>query len=203
MADSSPSKDLIRVSFAIVYNVSTHLSLLIGDMLVFWRARAVWYDSKFAQRILILFGISEVVFLVLSTVRNWKLSNGPDHTFESVFNYTLFLFCSLVSNLLVTLAVAYKALFYSRILRISRKGSQGTPGKTPVQRMLLVLMESGIIFSILQAIFYVLAVKALTANRQSHFFLEYAAIIQYLGPALVSFYPTVIFIVSHLIGRSN
>ncbi|KIK56619.1 hypothetical protein GYMLUDRAFT_779478 [Collybiopsis luxurians FD-317 M1] len=192
------SKVPVLLSFKNINALSGHINVLIGDILVFWRAWAIWHGNKFVQWMLIIFALSNAVFIILSTVWNWNLSDASDETFGSVFKYTVFLFFSLISNIFVTLAIAYRAWTTDMF-----GNHYPSPlGRTQVQKVILFMVESGMIFCILQIAYYAMAMVALTKN-QTDFSPSYDLIVKQLGAMILPFYPTLVFIVSYLIGRSG
>ncbi|KIK56676.1 hypothetical protein GYMLUDRAFT_781107 [Collybiopsis luxurians FD-317 M1] len=182
-----------------INSFSGNLSLMAADILVFWRAWAMWHGNKFVQWILIVFATSNAVLIILSTTVGPL--DEPGESFGSVFESDLFLFFSLISNILATSAIAYKA-WTANIF--SKEYAKYQSDRTRAQKVLLFIVESGVLFCILQVVYYAITITVdLEAKSVTTSYLPSYFIIQAVAVMIVPFYPTILFIVSHLIWDSE
>ncbi|KAE9395751.1 hypothetical protein BT96DRAFT_922602 [Gymnopus androsaceus JB14] len=154
------SQQLLEVG-AQISNWTTNLILLIGDLIIIWRAWAVWMHSRMVKLLLALFVLVVIgVNLADAFVDNQKhlTATGQTVTLDSVF-FAL----SLSVNVTLTLLIAYRTWTYHRSMR----GISTLQGKTLVGRILLLLVESGAILAIFQVLALTFQEKERSAQNLS------------------------------------
>ncbi|KIK54428.1 hypothetical protein GYMLUDRAFT_904941 [Collybiopsis luxurians FD-317 M1] len=172
---------------------------LFSDTLVFWRAWAIWHGHRFLQFILIAFAISNAALIVLSTAIG-PFKSDLSESVGSAFKSSLSLFFSLISNILATSAIAYKAWK----MNIFGKEHHSQLGRTRTYKILRFLVESGTLFCLLQVVYYAMVIAAdMNAKSATTFSLSYNSILRYVAVMILPFYPTVLLIVLHLIWESD
>ncbi|KAF9077678.1 hypothetical protein BDP27DRAFT_484419 [Rhodocollybia butyracea] len=152
------------LNFWVVINKMTlPVTLLLGDSLVVWRAWTIWPFNRYVQTILIIltalnFGMQ--IFTITIEVLPSVLFNLLDHLIETsvlsldqyqvlanvVFNSndTMGVAVSFLVNVSATFLIGLKAWLHRRDLR--KRGFK----ITKAQQVLLLWIESGFIFGVLQ-----------------------------------------------------
>ncbi|KIK54131.1 hypothetical protein GYMLUDRAFT_48939 [Collybiopsis luxurians FD-317 M1] len=200
-------KSKVRNNFSRTFFWSGSINLLIGDTLVLWRAWAIWRDNRWVQLLWIVLAIFNAVINILSlTVTVWS-SGGPSESFGRAFELNFYLFTSLAVNVLATVAITYKAWLHSRLTNVfGKEYKRDSGGASRVEKVLWVVVESGVVFCILQTVFYAISMASSMSsiNSSATSLLQlYDAFIQPFGIVILPFYPTVVFIVTILVGRSS
>ncbi|KAE9391042.1 hypothetical protein BT96DRAFT_980027 [Gymnopus androsaceus JB14] len=147
---------------------TSNLILLIGDLIIIWRAWAVWMHSKMVKLLLAFFVLVVIgVNLADAFVDNQKqlIVTGQTVTLDCVF-FAL----SLSVNVTLTLLIAYRTWTYYRSL----KGIFTLQGKTFVARILILFVESGATLAIFQVL--ALTFNELDRNEQNLSPLQFATL---------------------------
>ncbi|KAF5387253.1 hypothetical protein D9757_006883 [Collybiopsis confluens] len=168
---------------------SSILNLIIGDTLVIWRAWAVWHGNKWMRWVWIVSAICNAVFIFL-TVTVWKgVVNGLDENFGMAFEGTFYLLFSLTLNVLATVAIAYKAkgiLEYDP-LRLDRStnmfGKVRYHGETRVQKILWVMVDSGVVFCIMQGVYFAMIISGSLSREDSEYSTPFRRFDDIIGPS--------------------
>ncbi|KAF9059626.1 hypothetical protein BDP27DRAFT_1431081 [Rhodocollybia butyracea] len=174
--------------WSLVTTVALFFNFWISDMIVMWRACTICGWPRFTQIVFAFFVILPVIFSLIDVSRTHatpnKLAFEPDS-----FGITA-LIISLISNLWATSLVGRKAWFHRKDIR-SRLGRLGQT--TAVGSILILLTESGVLYSCIWALFIIGAVYTLIhgPNRVTH-------AIAGAVPQLVGLYPTLIILLVYL-----
>ncbi|KAF9063179.1 hypothetical protein BDP27DRAFT_1451391 [Rhodocollybia butyracea] len=185
------------------------ICLLFGDSIVAWRAWVIWDRDKHTPRVLAALMVANVGeetqvyypdLVYLNTQRRFKGTNiagcalnssmrtdetGPASTLAWVSNAL-----SLVVNALSTGLIGISAWQHYQLLKSATRG-----GRTHVQKMLLLLTESGAIFCVIQLLYVILQVQDVNApsprSLVTYFFNVIAAILTIFS----ALYPVCVFVI--------
>ncbi|KAJ7593636.1 hypothetical protein C8J56DRAFT_1043438 [Mycena floridula] len=187
-----PDNTRITNGIALSENVLLRINYLISDGIVVWRAWAVWFQNV-PIRILLclcLFGS----FVGASVDFSFSALYFAGHEeFIPVGPRTLTLTLPLLlTNLVATLLIACKVWEYRREI----KGNLGLTKRTAVERILVLLTESGALYCLLWA--FTLSVGVNVTNQNSMAY----AICAGITPQLTAIYPIIIIILVAM-GKSD
>ncbi|KAF9059622.1 hypothetical protein BDP27DRAFT_455560 [Rhodocollybia butyracea] len=128
--------------WSVVTTIALFFNFWISDMVVMWRACAIWGWPRFTQIIFAIFAILPVILSVVDVSRAHATPN--DNSFEpDTFGITA-LIISLISNLWATSLVGRKTWLHRKDIR-NRLGSGSRT--TAAGSILILLTESGILYS--------------------------------------------------------
>ncbi|KIK55644.1 hypothetical protein GYMLUDRAFT_833963 [Collybiopsis luxurians FD-317 M1] len=187
------------------------ISLMVGDALVIWRVWAVWRGNKLAQWMWMFLGICNTALLLLSGIRTSGVlastvaqGDASSQSFQTALRDNFYLLFSLTLNALATFATAYKM---SMITHATGQGYLSGPGESRAHRVLWFVVESGVVFCMIQAAYFAILISAYLSSSQSfstsNTFGTFTEIVEPFASMLLPFYPSLIFIVSHLIGKEE
>ncbi|KAE9390830.1 hypothetical protein BT96DRAFT_980111 [Gymnopus androsaceus JB14] len=144
-AEAADSQPLFQIWEQII-NWSGNIEQFIADLIIAWRAWALWPNNKTVQWTLISLVLADIgVTIADSVVDTRKELSGAN---QSVTLDWVISVLSLLVNVVGTSLIAYRAWMYHRsinVVSIRRK-------KTRMEAILLILVESGGIFGILQVL---------------------------------------------------
>ncbi|KAJ7592084.1 hypothetical protein C8J56DRAFT_1162570 [Mycena floridula] len=166
----------------------TRLNYLIGDSIVVWRAWVIWTHHSRVHALLIacLLGtfIGALIDLTFTTLHDLSLFSSPPR-FSPTGSRTLIVLLPLfLTNFISTLLMGYKVWIYKAEIKQSLGLSHNK--RTKVERVLILLTESGSIYCLLWLSMLVLSLKS--PNNQSLSFKLISSIL----PQLVAIYPILI-----------
>ncbi|KIK54130.1 hypothetical protein GYMLUDRAFT_264762, partial [Collybiopsis luxurians FD-317 M1] len=145
--------------FYIINWTSGGINVIITDTLVIWRAWALWKEIRVMKYFWIFLAVCNAVIIIVTNVV-W-ISGGPGESLGTAFKLNFYLLFSMTVNILATSAIAYRARMLSRMTNIfGREYESYSTGGYQIQRLLWFVVESGVIFCILQAAYYVITMDA-------------------------------------------
>ncbi|KAE9401299.1 hypothetical protein BT96DRAFT_974846 [Gymnopus androsaceus JB14] len=138
--------------------------LLIGDTATVWRAWALWTGNKLIKWMLLITLLAEIGIGIVDAIVDTK------GDLNLIYNAVTLDWVSVVFNLLVnivaTLLIAYRAWTYHQSTHVLLCNK-----KTQVEAILLLMVESGAIFGVVQALNPVaLVILIQTGNTYEHSF---------------------------------
>ncbi|KAF9060302.1 hypothetical protein BDP27DRAFT_1370672 [Rhodocollybia butyracea] len=127
-----------------------HWQILIGDAVVCWRAWVLLHRNRFWKFTLALLMLSNIVVNIVDAsfdvaVVNTDLIDGATVIFDC-----LALATTLAVNLLATSLIGWKVWSHHQTLKAASMAT-----KTPIQKILLLLVESGIFFLAVQLLAFI------------------------------------------------
>ncbi|KAF8222551.1 hypothetical protein L208DRAFT_1413272 [Tricholoma matsutake] len=160
----------------------TSFMWFINDIVVIWRAWVLFPQCQWVM-------IGPLFFLLVTFV---TMFIGLAMSERSQNMLTIILSCSfaasIVTNLLATLLIAYKLWDYQKATKnLGLKKQQ-----SPVQKVLFLLVESGVIFLILQLANFLLSILINTPGTAAYYAMDVFSSIYY---ELVAMYPALILII--------
>ncbi|VDB85186.1 unnamed protein product [Peniophora sp. CBMAI 1063] len=197
-------------------------SVIMSDAIVLWRMCVVWDKARFARGFAVILlittlalNIGNIVIVrrdtpfVLGGVYEKSGSSGNSEVVLTYGGNNIGLaaaFVSLGSNLCATILVAVKAWLHRRLFTKHLKASVG---RTFVQRILELLVESGAVYSVIWLLYCVSIIRPISAHRTILNLLNSPDIVDgsivtaadYLNAAMaqiISIYPLAIFILVSL-----
>ncbi|KAF5387252.1 hypothetical protein D9757_006889 [Collybiopsis confluens] len=192
-------KSAILLQFNALNMWSSTLNLLIGDTLVIWRAWAVWYGNKWMRWIWIVSAICNAVFIFL-TMTVWKGVGGLDSNLKRAFEGSFYLLFSLTVNVLATVAIAYKA----KEISTNMFGKVRYYGETRVQKILWVVVDSGVVFCLLQGVYFAMTISSSLSREDPEYstpFTRFEDITDTFSFIVIPLYSTTVFVLSNIIGK--
>ncbi|KAJ8092312.1 hypothetical protein PM082_023915 [Marasmius tenuissimus] len=127
-----------------VQEVFNPLEIIIGDSIVFWRVWVLCAGDKRLVLIPFLFLLGTIAcslgFLGCFAQNNWPVINPPTCNTLVVSAYSL----SLVTNVVCTVAIGFQVWLYNRDI----KAYLTTYKQGRAEKILVILLESGIIYSL-------------------------------------------------------
>ncbi|KAE9398509.1 hypothetical protein BT96DRAFT_33261 [Gymnopus androsaceus JB14] len=158
---------------------------LIGDAVVVWRACAVWgYSRKIIFLPILMLTSATVlvsIFVGCLGVHDWAYIAGePETCYKS---YLGVFFLSLSTNLMATTLIATRAWMHHRLLL--RSSGQ----KSTVTRILILLVESGLIYLLIWATKSISAFGTLSSTLTGQFAVS---MLNSMGNQIVGLYPTLL-----------
>ncbi|THU85859.1 hypothetical protein K435DRAFT_868848 [Dendrothele bispora CBS 962.96] len=142
-------------SITIPLNVLSTLMLLAGDLVMVWRTWVIWTGNGFVRSIIVLLMLANIA---LNLVPASTELNSPASNKLSV----AIMFLSFFTNAVATSLIYFKAWLHQRMFKELKEKR-----KTDVTRILYLLVESGALYGIIQAI-YPVAVIILIYTRRSY-----------------------------------
>ncbi|KAJ7578235.1 hypothetical protein C8J56DRAFT_898392 [Mycena floridula] len=163
------------------------LNYLIGDSIVVWRAWVIWTNNSRVHMLLCtcLFGSFVGVTVDWAFGILFDLSELSDSSSFTSNLFPLMVFLPLLwTNLISTLLIAYKIWEYKVEIKQNFGPSHNT--RTKVERVLILLTESGTIYCLIWLTVLVFTLKG--SDNQSFFY----PLITDIVPSLVATYPIII-----------
>ncbi|KAJ7592377.1 hypothetical protein C8J56DRAFT_1162656 [Mycena floridula] len=183
-----PNVDRPLINMNIFTDTTIRLNYLIGDSVVVWRAWILWTNHPRVHTLLCICLIGTFVgvtidFALVILFDLTQLSDSPRFSSPILRSLTLILPLFL-TNFISTLLIAYQVRQYK--VEIKRNLGLAHNKRTKVERVLILLMESGSIYCLLWLSILVFALKS--SDYESLPYLILASIL----PPLVAMYPTII-----------
>ncbi|KAL1713575.1 hypothetical protein EV715DRAFT_258294 [Schizophyllum commune] len=144
IAPNDPANLVTRLN--IVSTLAWRYNYLVSDAIVIWRAWVLWPDNLFAKIILLSGMCGSIVGIVLEYI--WSL-----HTVESTIKSLALTIPEVYINLSATILVGMQAWFYQRNIKPS---FSPWTRMTQVQKVLLLLVESGFLYVLIWAFFLII-----------------------------------------------
>ncbi|KAJ7596446.1 hypothetical protein C8J56DRAFT_1105386 [Mycena floridula] len=139
----------VMTRIAFMQNSLPLFILVPGDLIVIWRAYAVWMRSKIFIIIPVSFLIGRLVNLSFYMFCNIRHSDGLSHPFGPTACFTTIAsgwILSFLANISATLMIFYTAWHYYLSQKTLRSSGVLQPQFSPVQRIMQVLVESGLAY---------------------------------------------------------
>ncbi|THU85843.1 hypothetical protein K435DRAFT_805570 [Dendrothele bispora CBS 962.96] len=175
LGDSSYNPLPTMTAWNIAHVVASKIIYFLGDLIVVWRAW-ILYESRIIKSFLsacVLLSLATSILNVVISVRDVQANS----------------FSSLIfTNLIATILIGYKAWVYRHFIK-SHLGTFNT--RTQVEQVLILLVESGLVYCAIWVLDLVLVSILSTANSAS----EYLAV---LFPHLETIYPNTIILLTAL-----
>ncbi|KAI5899680.1 uncharacterized protein SCHCODRAFT_01187281 [Schizophyllum commune H4-8] len=165
-----PTELLFR--FNIILVVTRRCIYLLSDAIVVWRAWVLWPNSRLAKSILLACMCCSTVGAILNAV--WTIQNDRSiNTLPRIQSLALTV-PLLGTNIIATSLVGIQVWYYRRDI----KGSLGLyTRKSQVERVLVLLVESGCLYSLLWAVYLTFLLTAGTGG---------STVTNYVGTAIHS-----------------
>jgi len=133
-------------TMAKVSNWTGNVLITVGDAAIVWRAWGLWMNSKPVRYTLFIFMLADIGIC---------LTDAAADTQDGILNNAVtldwvFFVMSLSVNVLATTLIAYRAWTYHK--SIQETTARPRKHKTQVERILLLLVESGAIFAVFQIV---------------------------------------------------
>ncbi|KAF9073281.1 hypothetical protein BDP27DRAFT_318461 [Rhodocollybia butyracea] len=133
------------------------MMIIVGDFLISWRAWIMWPGSRYIKAILIILMMANISFqcLYASSYMSVRVIQGAlSLTLDSPWSTLLVsnvlgLITSLAINILSTSLIGVKAWMYRRDWKALRRHNRLTKS----QQVLMLWIESGVVFSVLQVVY--------------------------------------------------
>ncbi|KAJ7592311.1 hypothetical protein C8J56DRAFT_1131889 [Mycena floridula] len=182
-----PNVEKLLIKMDIFRNIMVRLNYLIGDSIVVWRAWILWTNHPRVHMLLhiCLFGTFVGVTVDLALTILFDLSQFSDSPrFPPTGLRTLILILPLfLTNFIATVLIAYKVWNYK--VEIKQNLHLSHNKQTKVERVLILLMESGSIYCLLWPSMLVFARKSSDSESLSY------ALMSTILP-LLAMYPIII-----------
>jgi len=144
---------------------SSNILFLTADIVIAWRACAIWMESKAVKWTLMVLLILDAGFEAMDAivetrflVLDFQLPGGVLWDWPVVLQPLL----SLTVNIVATVLIAYRAWTHHRSVKIISQNK-----KTQVEAILLLFIESGAIFGLFQVLDIVFMILALKIRLES------------------------------------
>ncbi|KAJ6606022.1 hypothetical protein DFH09DRAFT_1119076 [Mycena vulgaris] len=156
------------------------LIYFLSDIIVVWRAWAIWTDSLVVQSVLAVCLLATLVTSLILFVFNVDtIQNG--HHYETLTQNFLGTFCLLVTNFTATGLIGYKLWYYRHNLKQYLNRGNRT---TKVESVLVLLLESGGLY----CAFWILVMVG-----DFGYFKDFG--LEWFQPNISGIYPTVVILV--------
>ncbi|KAL1691692.1 hypothetical protein GGG16DRAFT_124650 [Schizophyllum commune] len=165
----------------IVGAVTARIEYVLSDAIVVWRAWVIWSDSRIAKGILLLCTCGSLVGAILDAV--WHITGKMHpHPVPKAQPLTM-LILLMLTNVVATILVAIKVWQYFRDIK-SALGLSAR--KSQVERVLVLLLESGCFYSVVWISF--LAVQATIGTSK----FTVAELVASVVLSISGIYPTIV-----------
>ncbi|KAE9402378.1 hypothetical protein BT96DRAFT_991183 [Gymnopus androsaceus JB14] len=134
-------------------SIVDNLNLVVGDAIVAWRAWAIWSESRIAKFLLAILMMgnigTNIADILLDSIDTDSSAAIPMDEISSIF--------SLAVNLLSTMLIAFKVWRHRQTLKmVSVKKTK----HTQVEKILLFLVESGVVYCAIQCLYVIIQIFA-------------------------------------------
>ncbi|KAF9059238.1 hypothetical protein BDP27DRAFT_1431619 [Rhodocollybia butyracea] len=165
------------------------INVLVGDSVVVWRAWALWEHRPIVQWMLIILGMCNGVLNILDNLYSSGIGGVPvpSNIPLRMFSLNVFLIFSLALNIIATMLIVYKIWILNTIR--SKATIQPTKHESPHVNVVIFLVESGVTFCIIQAIFCAINFISSPSLEAT------SAILSDVCTIAMGFYPTLVTIV--------
>ncbi|KAE9403120.1 hypothetical protein BT96DRAFT_1017192 [Gymnopus androsaceus JB14] len=135
------TSNLKTMLIGILNECSENFTFLVADTAIVWRAWALWAESGLVKWTLLIILLADIGVNIADAIVAAKITNN----FESVTLDWVTATINLTVNIVATLLIAYRAwTYYQSTHALSRNKT------TQVEAILLLMIESGAIFGIVQ-----------------------------------------------------
>ncbi|KAF8827432.1 hypothetical protein HHX47_DHR4000068 [Lentinula edodes] len=152
---------------------ASNLNLLVGDATVIWRAWAIYTGNRIAQWFLVILMVLNGAMLIITSACD--VANLPESLQTAVLAISATsIWTSLVANLVATLFIGAKLLEHHKTVKALYNGKH----RSQVERLLLLLVESGTVLGVLQPMYplaVIILVKLERAPLAESFHLTFSA----------------------------
>ncbi|RPD53676.1 hypothetical protein L227DRAFT_581128 [Lentinus tigrinus ALCF2SS1-6] len=193
-------------------NVALTVNIAIGDSIVWWRALILWPDSRIVH---LTCGVMILITTVMGAIDTrdacvrhslttdttapciagiWQISHSADlgktgNIFSGDVWGAIAVLCSLSTNVIATMLIAYRAWEHRRAIMSYLK--KAAPGRTKVERALALLVESGLLYCALWVVIVVLEFRdwfpGIQGNQNGFYFVMTCCLVPIIG-----IYPTLV-----------
>ncbi|KAI0319942.1 hypothetical protein OF83DRAFT_695056 [Amylostereum chailletii] len=175
--------------------ICSSINVLLSDAVVVWRAWILWEKNKFVLTSCSVLFIATLAMAGFTVYQQSVPDSGSQNILESQYGLpnataaaaVVSLSLSLATNVWSTGLIAYKAWHYRRSISAH---FQRCNKKSMVEKLLTLLLESGAIYSCIQAAFVV--TFALSPQSESSITLK--LIMPRIVPQISGIYPTIIIV---------
>ncbi|KAI4524184.1 hypothetical protein K525DRAFT_267227 [Schizophyllum commune Loenen D] len=173
------SADSERITLMLVSNIAGVVNFIISDAIVVWRAWVLWHEERVAKLVLAACMVATVVLGLSSLALSCLAVLNPGYS--PVNNNYMMCIPLLVTNIMATSAIGVRAWQHRRDMGalLGRKRR-----RTSVERIMLLLFESGILYCSLWIVIILSGQGTLKPTVETSI-LELAIIISALYPTLV------------------
>ncbi|KAE9401751.1 hypothetical protein BT96DRAFT_974613 [Gymnopus androsaceus JB14] len=134
------AQEMVANSKSLVTDI---VELLMADMAILWRAQAIWVENRLIKWTLLIILLSDIGVNIADAIVDTKL------LINSVVNTITLDWLSIVLNLMVnvvaTLLIAYRAWTHHQLIHSILRSK-----KTQVEAILILFVESGAVFGVIQ-----------------------------------------------------
>ncbi|KAI5889517.1 uncharacterized protein SCHCODRAFT_02634777 [Schizophyllum commune H4-8] len=175
----------ILLALDVTVQICIRFNLLVCDAIVVWRAWALWQDNRVAKIILSLCMASSVVGVLAHLI--WYALAYLDDT-APILSLLMVTIPLLLTNLVATILVGLQVWYYRRNIR-----SVASPWrkKTRVEKVLVLLLESGFVYSLLWIVSLALEVDGSSDETRAAYYMAASNAYQ----SFAGIYPTLIVII--------
>ncbi|KAJ3873588.1 hypothetical protein F5051DRAFT_418792 [Lentinula edodes] len=171
---------------------ASNLNLLVGDATVIWRAWAIYTGNRIAQWFLVILMVLNGAMLIITSACD--VANLPESLQTAVLAISATsIWTSLVANLVATLFIGAKLLEHHKTVKALYNGKH----RSQVERLLLLLVESGTVLGVLQLLYAIFLTLEDFANPTENETAAYL-IFNSLFSELVPMYPLAVIILVNL-----
>ncbi|KAF8831332.1 hypothetical protein HHX47_DHR1000824 [Lentinula edodes] len=171
---------------------AANLNLLVGDATVIWRAWAIYTGNRIVQWFLVtLMALNGAILIISSACDVADLSEGLQTTVLALSVTSIW--TSLLPNLVATSLIGVKLIVHHKTVKPLYNGKQ----RSHVERLLLLLVESGTVlgvFQLLYAILLTLEDFTITTQNETAAYLMFSSVFLEVVPM----YPVAVIILVNL-----
>ncbi|KAE9403824.1 hypothetical protein BT96DRAFT_451425 [Gymnopus androsaceus JB14] len=143
---------------SILNNWSGNFIYLIADTAIIWRAWALWAENRLIKWTLLIILLADIGISIADNIVGTKAYL----TSNSVTLDSLSTAVNLTVNIVATLLIAYRAWSHHRLIHAISRNK-----KTPVEAILLLMIESGAIYGLVQVVTIIFSVLDIQAAELS------------------------------------
>ncbi|KAL1748605.1 hypothetical protein HDZ31DRAFT_29318 [Schizophyllum fasciatum] len=164
------------------------INFILCDFVVVWRAWIVWTGNKYVHGVLILCLVASIACSVADFVITYHAIQSLDIYGPAKTRVLLDVVPLLVTNIVASVLVGVKVWDYRRTI----KRSLGQRSRTRVEKVMMLLVESGLIYAALWILYLVLSLTNLSnfQNSVGPLFVVWRASL-----SLVGLYSTIVIII--------
>ncbi|KAL1682648.1 hypothetical protein EV122DRAFT_203218 [Schizophyllum commune] len=176
-------KDINTMEVAMV-----RVNFILCDFVVVWRAWIVWTGNKYVHGLLILCLVASIACSVADFVITYHAIQTLDIYGPAETRVLLDVVPLLVTNIVASVLVGIKVWDYRRTI----KRSLGQHSRTRVEKVMMLLVESGLIYAAIWILYLVLSLTNITnfMNTSGPLFVVWRASL-----SLVGLYSTIVIII--------
>ncbi|KAL1659400.1 hypothetical protein GGF50DRAFT_19736, partial [Schizophyllum commune] len=167
----------------------SRINAILSDLIVVWRAWALWPDSLFVKSLLALCMTGTVAGTLGDIV---LVHMGGSTRSMQLARLLLSILPILLTNIVATVVVSVKVWYYRRTIR----DCLAQPTSAPIEKVLLLIVESGGLYVAIWVIFLLLCLSDLPAAFGAGGPISPAYLMGSIIPSLSGIYPTAIIIIT-------